>query len=545
MKLISISVNSSSSDAFIATLLAILLDMNSNDVQPVIMDFKRWAEDSKEFLTEFGMRKQYTKYLNIFLLRKGFTEEHAQELAALLKDKVKEFDGDKSISFAQLKLIKNIITNLRTASDRSWQNIHKEVAALKMPRLISLFTDEEPESVAIDGVDAKKAAKALGPLVKKFTGRANSCFLTMKESQRLREEDPDTYSQYAKLVKVLNTATKKEVQRYVRASGKDLVSIEDLRSHFQKIGLTNNLPVGFIGGQMDEKGQGWTKEGKLLDRAPIGAVKMNPKYDPATDNTYVMLGLDFRHYYRTVDFLGSNQTKRFGMVHDFINNEDGYRKLWLTDLDKDDKNGVLAAIVELLYSTSLRIGGEGNATAGETTYGVTTMLVGHIKLTPSAIEISYLGKKKGLNTAVYKTNTPVAKKVRRILSTLLKGKNKDDMVFTYKGKPVKAAAVRAYLLEKNIPLSPHKFRNIAATRMAMDLLKKAPFKKSEKPKQSAVESWVKKEFEKIGELLSHRTGDKVTSSTALKSYIDPGVLIKYFDDLGLRKPNFLKSPGAK
>jgi DNA topoisomerase IB len=251
--------------------------------------------------------------------------------------------------------------------------------------------------------------------------------------------------------------------------------------------------------------------------------------------------------YRTLTFLGNNKDQRHAKVSEFFKTESTSRKKWLTDLIKaNSKEQVFAAMVELLYSTSCRIGGKGNATKGEPTYGLTTLQVRHLTFTPAAVEFNYSGKKSAEQHHIFKTTTPEGKKIRAILLALVKNKDDTDLVFTFKGKPVLRTTVNSYLRSLGLEITAHKFRQLAGTKVAIGVLRQAPFKKSDKPKQAAVDKWVKEELKKVGEVLHHRTGTNVTGMTAVKSYIDPGCLVEFYDGLGLRIPSWVPaSTGAK
>lgn len=533
------AVDGQAVDAFISAALVILSNLNGKTTTKFAADMKSWASASVPFISAFGLSKLATKAFNVYNLKGTIPEELANELGDAIQSKRQDLEHNNSISAAQLKLLKDIDMQLRTQSVAAWNRIHKDVRVLQNPKLSALFPLEGDEDSKVGTADLKKVGTALAAAVRKATGtKTNRQFLTLNEVKELRTEDTGLLSSYSALVKIVNGLIKKETFNFVRASGQPMVTVEALRGHLAKKGIPNNIAQGFTGGQVDDIGKYYTAEGRPLDSVPFGPVKMNPKYDPEADNTYVFTCEGKR--FRTLTFTQSKKVERFSKVRKFIQGESLHRANWVKGLSEDGRTPILAAMVELIYATSSRIGGEGNATAGEPTYGMSTLECRQLSVTPKEIRYDYTGKKLARQGATYPIKDAVSKKVHAIMSDLLKDKGPTDRVFTYRGKPVTRAAVNIYLKELGIDLSIHNFRNVAGTKLALKIIKDAPFKASQKPKQSAVESWFKEAMKEVGVLLHHRTGENVTGMTALKSYIDPSAVLEFFDGLGLRAPSFYK-----
>ena len=412
---------------------------------------------------------------------------------------------------------------------------------MKSPKLAHICAPDEiteiPDEIASSITKAKK-------LMKQLVGDGTSAFLHPKDRTELIKDPSkqDLLLQYNALMKPVNATIKPAIAAYVRNSKESLVSIDVMRADFDRIGQPHNLPVGFVGGQIDEKGKMYTKEGLQLDKEPFGKVVMNANYDPETNNTYVLRSARVHNSrYRTIEMNVANKKARHLKVQDFFDNEVANRAKWVNVLKTaSDRTQVLAAMIELMYQTSARIGGKDNSTKGEPTYGLTTLQVRHTKILPKEIEFNYSGKMSHEQELHYPTIKAEAKIVRQILTSLVKGKGPDDLVFTWNNKPITDAMARAFLTSLGINVSPHKFRHLAGTKMAMAILKTLPFKKADKPSQAAVEKWIKEAFLPIGAHLHHATGTgKIVSSTALKSYIDPELVANVFTDLGLRRPNFI------
>jgi hypothetical protein len=534
---VSLSASKGEFEALVSILVTLVLAVNDNDVKHLKPLFKTWVAKAEPVMSQLKLKKQLAATFNKFLLKAVFDDEAAVTLGKLLYDSRHIIQQDASVPKPLLNLYEDCIRSLYKDSMPAWNRIEKNVSILKSSELNRIFL---PEEEVVDSKDLKTAIANLKKVSAKLTGRTSNPFLNPRELMELKESNPKQITEYGKYVKIVNAAVKKEVLKFVRASGNSKVPIVEMRVHLEKKGLINNLPVGFQGGLIAETGKCYTKEGRQLDKIPFGTVVMNPKYDPSKDNTYVFHNPSAKIRYRTLTFLAANKQARHSKVREFFEVEKESRQKWVTDLSKaGSKEQILAAMVEILYQTSCRIGGKENKTKGEPTYGLTTLQVKHMTINPGKIELDYAGKKLAEQHHVFKTNNTDGKKVESIIKALTKGKKSTDLVFTYKGKPFLRQNVNKYLRSLGVEITAHRFRQLAGTRMALSILKKSPFKASQQPKQAAVEKWMKEELKKVGELLHHTTGAQVTGMTAVKSYIDPGVLETFYNDLKLRIPDWI------
>lgn len=546
-------VESDNTDHFISACLLFLLQINEKipgsgaDTKQYGSDFVHWNKGAGIFAKAFGFGRIYTQSANLYLNGK-FDDDQAMVFGTDLKKKVKEFEKDTSISREQLRLIKDIQNNYRTASVAAWNRIHNDVAILNNPKLSASFTiddDEDGDGKKGESLDLISTSKKLSTIVKLVGGTGS--FLDEDQQKELRETKPAKYSEYSVLVKPLKALLKKTLFNFVRASGQTLALIDEVKKHLDKKGIPNNIVTGLTGGYIDANGKCYTAEKRLLDKVPYGVVIMNAKYDPVADDVFVCKAItSMRKEFRTVTMNKNNKAKKFSTVGKFIEDEKKYRAAWLEDVmakaidARSKRKQTIATVIELIYQTNSRIGGVGNATKGEPTYGMSTLQVGHLSLSAKGIAYNYTGKKGAEQTAHVKLNGLVNVKMHKILTELVKGKEDSDRVFTYGAKPINGEAVNTYLKSIGVPITIHKFRNASGTKKALEIIKESPFKKTDSPSQSAVEKWFKAEAVKIGELLMHRNGEKFTGSTSIASYIDPQVIVEYFTSLGLRKPTFLK-----
>lgn len=542
---VSLSAEKSEVDALISALLVLLLNVNEKNTVALRADFKEWSKASMPFLKELDIAPEVVKVFNIFTLKNDIFEEHAIELGSVLKSVKDKLTRDTTISTSKLKLLNDCILSLHKDSLPAWNRIVQAVSILGNPKLSMAFSGTSVDAgnePIFNKATVERYVKTLKPLVFKTTGRTGSYYMTPKELLTLKAHEKD-YLAYISAARELTKIVKAEIQKFVRMSGDSKVHIEKVKTHLESLGLIHNLPRNYPLGYVDDHGKFYTMDGLLLDKIPVGTMVINPKYVPGQDNTYVMHSLEFgpSSRCRTLQFLTGKKKARHSVVKDFIEEEQKYRAKWLMDLNKPNtKEQVFATIIELLHATSARIGGAGNATAGEPTYGLTTLLVEHTQVLANKVTFNYIGKKLAPQPATYLVKTPEGKKIQAIMKKLVTGKKPSDHVFTWNGSPVQSQYIRAYLKSLQIELSPHRFRNIAATKLAQKLCLEggAKFKRGS-VKQTDVDRWVKEEFIKIGEVLHHRTGEKTTGMTAIKSYIDPFVLEDFYTSLGLRIPKFV------
>jgi hypothetical protein len=542
---ISYSANPDEVNALLSALMVIILKLYSNDTMAFKSDLKAWMLKASPLLLSLGIKKEFLVVVNTLQNSDVVYLDQAATLGkAMAKIKAK-LGTDNTVTLAQAKLFNDAAMCLRQDSQPAWKRIEKSVSILRNTKLNTIFLSDLEEVDATP--DLAHAIEKMKELCRKLTGRTTNPYMTGYEADDLRKDPANMpimkeHGAYAALVKKYVTA---ELLRFVRAAGTDLVSIDSFATHIKKKGVPAQLPIGFTGGQLDEKGNQYTREGRKLDKNNTGPVLMNPKYDPATDKTYVLTDLEGtpKTRARTLNMNVTNRKKRFSKVKTFYENEAKFRKAWLSDLvRKGSKEEVFASMIEIMYQTSSRIGGKENATKGEPTYGLTTLQVHNLEILPTKITFDYSGKMAHAQHHAFSTTTTYGKTIKPIIEKLLVGKGPNDLVFTYKGQALDRRLTNDYLTEKGLPITAHYFRRIEGTKMAMKILKSCPFKKgAPNCTQDNVDAWVKEEMKSIGNVLHHTQGAdmKETGLTALKSYVDNEMMGEFFTDLGLRIPNFI------
>lgn len=519
------------------------LSLGGIDVLKFRPQLNQWVAGAEPFLRKFSILRDFKSVLSEFVRnRMEFSEDQGAAASAVLKEALAKMQRDVTITQEQLAYIKDNLLYFRKDSAPAWSRISKNVFTMTGdPDLARLFLDDQPAS----GADNHATHAGMVKIVRSLTGRVNDPVLTLNEIRDFRTTNPKEIERYSELRKAFVAAYKAALLKFVRSAGKAVVDVRAANKYLDAL-YCNYIPKGFVGG-IDEQGRLYTTAGKQIAGMLIGEVVMNPKYDPAKDNTYVLsLKANRAQRLRTAAFMQGNKAARFDALQDFMGKVDSIRKKWIKDLDSlDSRTRTIAAIVEAIYQTQARIGGDSKNQEGEERYGMSTLLVKQLKPNQRGLEFNYVGKKGTEQHHVLMPTTPSNRKVLAIIKELTKNKRPDDLVFTDRGRAIGAQPVNAYLKTLGVPakITIHKFRHLAGTKIAMKILDGAPFKKSDMPSQSSVEKWVKEEMKAVGEVLHHRTGSgdnqKVTGMTSINAYIDPKTLATFFTDLGLRVPKWV------
>lgn len=561
-RLMFVSVSSdspaSAEEAFALISSVITLDINSNPVAEFRGVVRDLSDASKPFARKYGFPREWSAMLK--RLNRGDDlhgdDPDVVELGKLIKKAGRTFRADPRLDLDMANFIYACARVMEKESMTAWAHIEKNIGLTQNMRLIQVYTpDDDGEEAAPASVGAKAASHDIKPIYKKITGKepTHGYFLSPTKRRAWAEENPELVSKHSALAKIIDAEVKKRVLKFVRASGNRIVTVDAVSKHLDKLGLLHNLPRGLTGAKLDEQMNFYTAENRMLASKPMGLVKMNPKYDPAQDNTYVAYNVEYgvdengkQHSsgcLRTFEMNTRNKKKRHAIANEFIENEDKIRAKWMRDMKKKGtKEQVMAAMVELLHATSSRIGGKDNQTKGEPTYGLTTLQLDHVKIDGNFLRFDYTGKKLSKTSASYSLVTPEGKLIKEIMGKLIDRADEDEPVFQFRGAAILPQHINKYIKTLGTAASAHTFRRVSGTKMAMLLIKNSPFiakaKKGE-VKQREVDKWLQEELKKVGEILNHRNGEKVTGNTAIKSYIDPDILVNFYNSLGLRIPNFV------
>lgn len=512
---------------------------------------KAWDANTAKFLTLFGLPKApVSKILKAARANATFTNEIDQtvtDLGVALFRARPTMDKDISIPQEKLAMLRDLGSAFRSNSNGAVNRLEKRVALLKDNNLTSLFTIAEVAPASSD--DQKAVFDSIKKLTKKYA-RVSTDKLSLTDEAEMKMKHPEQHKEYRKLRTQARKIYENFVRDYVRRSGRHYVPYEELQAALTKNRIVNSLPTGFVG-NVDEHLNLVTTAGKVIQGTAASEVMMNPKYDPEEDNSYVFkvkTGTGVNNIY-TLDYIaekrGARKEEKLG---DLEENAAKYRGKWLRDLSMGGENRakIMAAEVELMYITGARTGNPGNSTidrtTGETipTYGVTTLRVKHVVPYQGGYRISYDGKKLSASDYMILPKTPTNKRIIKIIDDLRVDKEGNDPLWTFQGKPIPTLAVANYFKGLGAKATLHTVRHMLGTKLARGILKSSPLKKGAVT-QSAAEKWYKEALIKVGEALSHTTGNKATSITAINHYISPKLQEDFFRKLGLRTPSFVKT----
>ena len=535
------AVNKDSVIAF--TKLAVLLGMSYQfEYNPdTRRRMNQWLDESDPFLKRFKFpRKEFNAAVRSVIANRDpnddkTLDDNITEFMYLLSEHKKLFHSELDIPKILLDMIDRVRMYALKGSDNAFNFLAKNISELKEPALSKIFVHEE--------TDTSDAQARLKKLVSKYAksgmimpAEQLAKFVQHNKDKGSRHKDHD---EYLALRRELNAALKARLATIVRESGKEYLPLVDVIKRLKSEGVYNELPSTFVG-NIDDQGRFYTTAGKRISVTISGEVRMNPAYDPKTDNGYVceytpaFAQAPTRAY--TVDFKQERVEKKYSVVGQVIGKLDTLTSKWLKDLRKAPKTreSCLAVLCELIYETTARVGNDRASTDGKQTYGATQWRVKHIKLSATRCDIKYEGKSGVKQHHIIHFKTPRLKLLSEKLSGFLEGKKPDDYFITFKGKPLTSNSINYYLKYLGFPagFTIHKLRTARGTELAYSILQKAPFDKGADAK--AVNTWVENEMLKVGKELGHISGETVTAATAIANYIDPSVLDDFYRRLNVR-----------
>ncbi|QRE00241.1 hypothetical protein [Burkholderia phage BCSR5] len=478
----------------------------------------------------------------------------AEQLALLgteIKDALPVYSQEKfGFSHEELEVLKSLAHYLRTDSEVALNKIKKYAAITRNTFITSKLTPKEGSQ---SGVRSQ-----LEGLVSQLVGRKDAA-LTPEESAVIKETHPEAHKQYLALRRNFNQVWKDFVVAYIRKSGRHLIGYEELLAAMDQMGLDHLLSRGFTG-QIDDLGRLYTVNDELIDGAPnavtFPSVVMNKAYGKPGGGDWIMKairadGTDGPYYY-TSTFKKGQAKAKFERVALFSNKIDGMRKKWFAEVKKFDPENiksVCAVILEILYTFSARVGSAKNATEGSPTFGISTLLVKHVKVDPNGNYLLTYKGKGGVATKhrIMKTD-PELKFVAKALDFLIADKAPNEPVFTIPSNRgyslVGAAKVNAYFKALGAgDVTVHKLRTLRGTRLFQELSQKYHDTGKRPRNDKEALAILNKMAMEVGKALNHvrntAAGTKVTGATALANYIDPTCVVELFRSWDLRPPKFL------
>lgn len=410
-------------------------------------------------------------------------------------------------------------------------------------------------------------------IVSEYNGDTSLFIKSPQDEKAMKENAPELWDRYVAARKQFNHTWLTYVSAFVRESGKKLAPYEDLLEEMEDNGYESDLPLGFDG-YIDAAARIYTKDKKMIEGRPRRAytpvVLMNK--DPSKKGQFKVMDWNGRvedavakKTYYTKEHHQESAVGKFGAVKEFGEYAEHIRKRWLRELTGSDtgvsptkvfspadKGQVVALVIELVWQTAARIGNAENATAGEKTYGLSTVLVSQVRFNQNSVSISYKGKDAVMTKHVIHAISPLNKYIVDALRTLATSgdKTRSDHLFTYVTKQGKPRRVGDYLVNtelKNFYQVPsgftiHNIRTYHGTKIFEDELEKI-FKKYESLDKKSAKSVIETMAMLVGKKLNHVRrgveGEEITGATALSNYIDPASQAKFYEHYGVPLPAYL------
>jgi len=513
------------------------------------------APIAQKFLTKYKVGyRLFSKLLSLIVAKKEYNDQVENLVLRFgkdLKGAVPLWTKNNKIGKDALTAMKAFGTYLRKRDSNNAKNwLLANVNKMQSRTLVQLFSDAKYLGLKNDkvGVDVKGSQQELLKKIKAVTKKLIGSpveGLSIEQAKKARDKDPETYKIYLELRRALVQSSSAFLRLKVRQSGKQLVPYDKTIEEMNAEGIKHNYPEGFKG-YLDEDGFLYTTAKKKISNKPASRVSMNPNYDANKDDTYVFTIVSPTDktkvlYFRTDDFAKKRTALKSEKVSELGARLKTIRNKWTGKIGYKKRENLVASILELIYLFAARVGKTGNMTGGEPTFGMSTILVKHVKKQGKNYIFAYPGKKGTIQNYTLTPKHPTYAKLAEVLDHQMQGKKPTDSIWTYKGVFIPKSAIDSFwksLDSATANVGVHKIRNAEATKMAKDILSKHPFK-SGVTSQAQVEKWYKDEMKKVGQALQHQTGGNVTSTTAIKSYIDAELQKEFFLSLGLRVPSFV------
>lgn len=397
-----------------------------------------------------------------------------------------------------------------------------------------------------------------------------------KAKAQATPQGKELLAQLTKLRKQLTDYKLSEIRNVVAQSPDNIMSSSDLTRALVKRGIKKlSIPPSFqtsdvvhvnLDGQWcDADGrvairQGWQADAEIIT---------NPSYShdtPKKNWLYAIKTGTTKNYVYTSGKVAEKRAANFSKVDDTLAQDiKSVKAKWRNNMKgkPDDEKTVYGNLAEFVYQTTSRIGSGEGMTKGTTTFGASNFLVKHValsKATDTRLVIKYhIAKSSKEETFVLSAkasdlgSNEDVRWMKALIAFIVKkceGKNPDDIVFTIgKGQRVNTTRFNSYLNAIDLPFTAKTFRTMRGTELAIEALEQAESefsrlkREAKKPLPAAtVNALFKAAMNNVGELLGHirrnKAGDEEsTSNTAIKSYVNPKVMIDWYKKVGYAPPS--------
>ena len=508
--------------------------------------------------TKYGVSKSLLRKWTALVNSTSISEsayDTVYDVGMVVKSILDKAKKDPKVTLDQQSLLGVIGTFLRNVeSEAAYKRFADNVGLLGEPILESLF--------AVDTKIDKKMQLKLSQLTKKLGGRGDKLSLDEQKAVSQNLSKASTYKEYLATNLALNRQYKQALASLIRSNKGKSILLSEAIAKLSKYGIPPgwwpqiDAKHGFRV-SIDKKGNPalLTATENQVQQFPRGDAKIivNPNYDHQEDSNYVFKlqipGALTENRIYTHRFYASQKSNANNKVMSVLPKMKNYVAKWEKSIlnSKTVDDALPALMTYLVYQLSCRIGNENQATAGETTYGLSTLLGKHVQVGTQTATFTYPGK-KGVSQRHIFTNKNVDPRVyAKVMIFLRKLKDRaksNKPFFAYEdGVRCTERDVNNYMKSSGIPITAHKLRHVRGTSLFNDLVssKKFSIPRNERNPQKHAETWLKENvLKKVGSLLGHKnaSGEDI-GTTAAKSYIVPSVMKDWFTDKRLKPPAFI------
>lgn len=501
--------------------------------------FHELMNKGQHYAKQLGVHDVYSKLYKSIKDQDGVAyDKHLETLSTGLHEASKK----SGISDEEKKHLKDFGSYFGDGNTRALNRIKSALGETYTP-----FKAAKPP-IRFTPEESQHARKKQLQLSKKMTGKNE--LLTREDSAKLGPKHTETLKEYRKFGGIVNKAFKQGVNDLLAEKKADHLPHKEVLDTLKRRGYvrTNHIPEGFDG-RVGKEGVLYTHHGEEIIGKPNFPVKMNPHYKKGS-GSYVFKsvppeGMGGPQQYKTKMAHGDSIQDKF----DRLPEVEKHLPKALDNIQKSLASGELSkenttkALIGALYHTKGRIGTAGNATAGQSTYGISTLQGRHVTSGPEGLNFTYRGKEGKTYTHTIPHST-MGGHLTRYVKKLIAGKGKKDYIFSHNGGKSPVTNSRANEMMEDglhLPMTVHGFRRHHATSIMNHHLENHPWKgKSKNPTQKSVDSWMDGVAKGIGKQLGHTTNKKgravTTGNTALMNYIDPRPIHKFYTSRGLTPP---------
>jgi len=360
---------------------------------------------------------------------------------------------------------------------------------------------------------------------------------TSEKLKELKEKDPEIYKTFNRAKREKKKAQDDLRESLFHKEKKEFIEVNEFKKKMNEYGIDIPIDEGFRG-SIDASGGYRTSEGRKILALVGKNVVMNPHYESSTDNTYYCSSINssnnkVKHY--TEDFFFRRKKEKYIKNVKFGQALDDIRLRISNDINSPDpKKQIMGTMVSLIDQAYFRIGN--SLSEKHNVRGLHNLQLKHFKMdSRNRMHFTYTGKDK-----VHQHKIIADEKITSIMKELVKGKKRNDYIFTYgpKSKRIKPDDINKYMRDDlKAPVTIHKFRTYHATRLAKEFLDE--IKMTRKVTKQRIMDAFKKSVDKIAKMMGHKN-----SGTTIKHYIDTTVLQEFFDRFKVEPPKVIANMTA-